>query len=83
MKSDREIYQCAKVLVDRLGDDGAIDHCDDRIIRLVGEDDTDGAVIGVSVIEVGLALDCPPYSGGRYAEYEKAGTDIVLPGYCG
>ncbi len=45
MQSNREIYQSAKVLIDRYGDDGAIDHCDDRIIRLVGDDDTDGAVI--------------------------------------
>lgn len=45
MQSNREIYQSAKVLIDRYGEDAAIDYCDQRIIRLVGEDDTEGAVV--------------------------------------
>jgi len=45
MTRNRQIYQSAKVLIDNYGDDGAIDHCDSRIIRLIDEDDTDGAVI--------------------------------------
>ena len=51
--------------------------------RFVGTCYLGGKDIGISVIEAGLALDCPRFSGGRYAEYEKAGTGIVLPGYCG
>ena len=40
--------------------------------------------IGVSVIEAGLALDCPRYSGGRYAVFEQAVARerIKLPKYC-
>jgi endonuclease YncB( thermonuclease family) len=40
--------------------------------------------IGASVIAAGLALDCPRYSGGRYAEYEIEGAaaKIKLPKYC-
>ena len=40
--------------------------------------------IGVSVIEAGLALDCPRYSGGRYAVSEQAVARerIKLPKYC-
>ena len=40
--------------------------------------------IGASVIEAGLALDCPRYSGGRYADHElvTAREQIKLPGYC-
>ncbi|MBT3558151.1 MAG: thermonuclease family protein [Rhodospirillales bacterium] len=50
--------------------------------RFVGTCYLDGIDVGISVIEAGLALDCPRYSGGRYAVYEKVGTGIVLPGYC-
>jgi hypothetical protein len=45
MPNNREIYQSAKVLIDKYGEDGAIDHCDHRIIRLVGEREMDGAEI--------------------------------------
>ena len=40
--------------------------------------------VGVAVIEAGLALDCPRYSGGKYTKYEVASTrgQILLPGYC-
>jgi micrococcal nuclease len=40
--------------------------------------------IGILVIEAGLALDCPRYSGGRYADHELATArqQIKLPGYC-
>jgi len=52
--------------------------------RLVGTCYLDGKDIGISVIESGLALNCPRYSGGRYAEFEltKARGLIKLPGYC-
>lgn len=40
--------------------------------------------IGLSVIEAGLALDCPRYSGGRYVDLEQAVARerIKLPKYC-
>ena len=40
--------------------------------------------IGAAVIAKGLALDCPRYSGGRYAKYEVKGVieKIRLPIYC-
>jgi micrococcal nuclease len=46
---------------------------------LLGEVD-----IGAAVIEAGLALDCQRYSGGRYADLEKASArmSIQLPRYC-
>jgi micrococcal nuclease len=52
--------------------------------RLVGTCYLEGKDIGISLIEVGLALDCPRYSGGRYAEFEltEARARIKLPGYC-
>jgi len=52
--------------------------------RLVGTCYLEGKDIGISVIKAGLALDCPRYSGGRYAEFEltEARERIKLPGYC-
>lgn len=52
--------------------------------RLVGVCYLGGADIGASVIAAGLALDCPRYSGGRYARYEtsSASAAIKLPKYC-
>jgi micrococcal nuclease len=52
--------------------------------RLVGTCYLEGEDIGMSVIEAGLALDCPRYSGGRYAEFEMVDAQerIKLPGYC-
>lgn len=52
--------------------------------RFVGTCYLDGQDIGASVIAAGLALDCPRYSGGRYAEYEVEGAvaKIKLPRYC-
>jgi micrococcal nuclease len=52
--------------------------------RLVGTCYLDGEDIGISVIKAGLALDCPRYSGGRYAEFEQNGVRnmITLPRYC-
>ena len=40
--------------------------------------------IGASIIEAGLALDCPRYSGGRYIHHEQviARKRIKLPKYC-
>ena len=40
--------------------------------------------VGVAVIEAGLALDCPRYSGGHYTRFEKmsAQSQIKLPRYC-
>ena len=44
----------------------------------------DGEDIGIAVIAAGRALDCPRYSGGRYAEFELASSReaIKLPNYC-
>jgi micrococcal nuclease len=52
--------------------------------RFVGTCYLGGKDIGISIIEAGLALDCPRYSGRRYAEFEKtaARENIELPGYC-
>lgn len=50
--------------------------------RFVGTCYLSGKDIGISVIEAGLALDCPRFSGGRYAEFEGSGSVIKLPGYC-
>lgn len=43
-----------------------------------------GRDIGAAVIEAGLALDCPRFSGGRYKAVETgaARSRIKLPGYC-
>ena len=43
MPSNIEIYQCAKLLIDKYGDDGATDHCDRRILHHAGERDPDSA----------------------------------------
>ena len=52
--------------------------------RFVGTCYIDGEDIGIAVIAAGLALDCPRYSGGRYAEFELAAARelIKLPNYC-
>lgn len=40
--------------------------------------------IGISIIEAGLAIDCPRYSNDIYAQHEtvKARLEIKLPKYC-
>lgn len=52
--------------------------------RWVGVCYLEGQDVGAAVIDAGLALDCPRYSGGRYAEFEVQGAAarIKLPGYC-
>jgi len=56
--------------------------------RQVGTCFLDGVDISATIIRAGLALDCPRYSGGRYAADEAAAraTGIkqayTLPGYC-
>lgn len=59
--------------------DGSKTH--DRFVGICYLDEQD---IGATVIANGLALDCPRYSGGRYAGYEVQGAaaKIKLPGYC-
>jgi endonuclease YncB( thermonuclease family) len=44
----------------------------------------EGYDIGALLIADGLALDCPRYSGGRYAALETPGAraEISLSGYC-
>lgn len=39
MPDNRDIYRCAKLLIDRYGDDGALVHCDRRTaaVAVVGE----------------------------------------------
>ena len=53
----------------------------DRFVGICYLDDKD---IGAAVIEAGLALDCPRFSGGKYkaVETEAARSRIKLPGYC-
>ena len=36
--------------------------------------------IGATVTANGLALDCPRFSGGRYAEYEVKGAAALIRG---
>ena len=52
--------------------------------RFVGTCYLGGKDIGISIIEAGLALDCPRYSGGRYGDFEQPAVReiIELPGYC-
>ena len=52
--------------------------------RFVGVCYLDVQDIGARVVANGLALDCPRFSGGRYAEYEveEAAARMKLPGYC-
>ena len=52
--------------------------------RWVGICYREGQDIGAAVIGAGLALDCPRFSGGRYAGFEVSGTSsrIRLPSYC-
>lgn len=52
--------------------------------RFVGTCYLDEQDIGATIIINGLALDCPRYSGGRYAQYEVKGAAamIKLPKYC-
>ena len=59
--------------------DGSKTH--DRFVGICYLDEQD---IGATVIGGGLALDCPRFSGGRYAEYEVKGAAarMKLPGYC-
>jgi micrococcal nuclease len=53
----------------------------DRLVGVCYLGDQD---IGAAVIEAGLALDCPRFSGGRYAQVEVVvgRKTIKLPGYC-
>jgi micrococcal nuclease len=59
--------------------DGTKTH--DRFVGICYLGDRD---IGAAVIAAGLALDCPRYSGGRYAadEVATAADAIKLPSYC-
>ena len=59
--------------------DGSKTH--DRFVGICYLDEQD---IGAKVIGTGLALDCPKFSGGRYAEYEVEGAAVQmkLPRYC-
>ncbi len=43
----------------------------------------DGQDIAALMVALGVARDCPRYSGGRYAEFEtEASRALPLPGYC-
>ena len=52
--------------------------------RWVGICYHEGNDIGAAVINAGLALDCPRFSGGRYKPFEpeSAAKRIKLPRYC-
>ncbi len=52
--------------------------------RFVGVCFLDNKDIGISIIEAGLAIDCPKFSNGGYAEYETMDSRQVirLPKYC-
>lgn len=43
----------------------------------------DGTNLSAEIISMGLARDCPRYSGGRYREYEtERSRRLPFPGYC-
>lgn len=43
----------------------------------------DGTNLSAAIISMGLARDCPRYSGGRYRELETARSKrLTFPGYC-
>ena len=51
--------------------------------RRVGICYLDGHDIGAAIIGLGVARDCPRYSGGRYAAVERPeAADLPLPAYC-
>lgn len=58
--------------------------------RCVGVCYIDGTNIEEELVRIGLARDCPRFSGGRYREVEQAAADqgatiretFRLPGYC-
>ena len=51
--------------------------------RRVGWCYVDGQDVAEALIRVGLARDCPRYSGGRYATVEPAAArELPFPGYC-
>jgi hypothetical protein len=56
---NRDIYRCAKLLLDRYGEDGAINHCEDRIAALDGEED--GVIVwkGIKVAVEHLLAGAP------------------------
>jgi micrococcal nuclease len=68
--------------------DGKSVHCEltgaKTYDRLVGTCYLEGKDIGISMIEAGLALGCPRYSGGKYTRYEVASArgQMLLPQYC-
>ena len=45
MTSNRDIYASANLLIDRYGNEGALEHCHQRMLELVDEDNYDGAAI--------------------------------------
>ncbi len=61
MPTNHELYQCAKLLIDKYGDDGAIDHCDGRIMHHQGERDPNSADVwkGIRVAVRDLIEDMP------------------------
>ena len=52
--------------------------------RIVARCFIDGIDIAIPLIAGGWALDCPRYSGGRYASYEPkdARSHLIQKGYC-
>lgn len=43
----------------------------------------DGTNLSAAIISMGLARDCPRYSGGRYREFEtERSRQLSYPGYC-
>ena len=51
--------------------------------RLIGTCYRDGQDIAALLVGMGLARDCPRFSGGRYRGLEREpGASLPLPGYC-
>lgn len=80
MPTNRELYQCAKLLIDQHGDDGAIDHCDRRIMHHVGERDTDGADVwkGIRVAVRHLIDGVPGPVTGLRGDCGKNGENVFF-----
>jgi len=49
LPNNSELHQCAKLLIDTYGENGAIDHCDRRITHLIGARKTDSAGVWIGI----------------------------------
>ena len=61
MPNNREIYQCANLVIEQYGDEGSLDHCEQRIKDLISNQDTKGADVWRGIrVAVGHLLGGAP-----------------------